>query len=107
MVGIQGLGGPQEPKSGGPTKVRNERDASATARTSNSTAVNPTGEDNVQISSEAQVAAEVARLVQTSSTQSDIRTDRVEAARARLDQGAYKDPEVVNQVAAKILKYLG
>jgi len=53
------------------------------------------------------VAAEVARLVQTSNTQSDIRAERVEAARARLEQGSYRDPEVVSQVADKILKYLG
>jgi hypothetical protein len=31
----------------------------------------------------------------------------VEAARARIEQGSYKDPEVVNQMADKILKYLG
>ncbi len=107
MVGIQGLGGTPEPKSGGPTKVRSERDAVTTSRTGNSTAVTPTGEDNVQISSEAQVAAEVARLVQTSNTQTDIRADRVEAARARIEQGTYKNPDVVSQVADKILKYLG
>lgn len=107
MVGIQGLGGTPEPKSGGPTKVRNERDAAPTSRTSNSTSVNSAAEDNVVISSEAQVAAEVARLVQAGGTQSDIRTERVEAARANLEQGSYKDPSVVSQVADKILKYLG
>ncbi len=106
MVGIQGLGGPPEPKSGGPAKVRGERDN--TSPTSNSgTSAPTTSSDNVQFSSEAQVAAEVARLVQSSSAQTDIRAERVEAARARLEQGSYKDPEVVSQVADKVLKYLG
>ena len=104
MVGIQGLGGVPEPKSGGPAKVRNEREQDA--RDVSSTTAS-SAEDNVNISSEAQAAVEVARLVQASSTQSDIRADRVEAARQRLEQGSYKDPAVVGQVADKILKYLG
>ena len=105
MVGIQGLGGVPEPKSGGPAKVRNERDNEA--REVTSTTASSSAEDNVRISSEAQAAVEVARLVQASSTQTDIRADRVEAARARIEQGSYKDPAVVAKVADKILKYLG
>lgn len=106
MVGIQGLGGPPEPKSGGPAKVRNERENTSPSASSTTSAPSASG-DNIRFSSEAQVAAEVARLVQTSNVQSDIRSERVEAARARLEQGSYKDPEVVSQVADKILKYLG
>ena len=105
MVGIQGLGGIPEPKSGGPTKVRNDRDENA--RDVSSTAGSSSAEDNVNISSEAQAAVEVARLVQASSTQSDIRADKVEAARQRLESGSYKDPAIVSQVADKISKYLG
>ena len=107
MVGIQGLGGTPEPKSGGPAKVRNERESSALNSSSNSTSAPSSAEDNIQFSSEAQVAAEIARLVQTTSIQNEIRTERVEAARARLEQGSYKNPEVIGQVADKILKYLG
>ncbi|MBX3180473.1 MAG: flagellar biosynthesis anti-sigma factor FlgM [Candidatus Hydrogenedentes bacterium] len=108
MVGIQGLGGPPEPKSGGPAKVRGDRDTATTATpTSGGATPASPGEDKIRISSEAQAAAEVSRLVQASVVQSDIRSERVEAARARLEQGSYKDPAVVSQVADKILKYLG
>lgn len=105
MVGIQGLGGIPEPKSGGPAKVRSDRESET--RTLNSTTASNSSEDNVSISSEAQVAAEVARMVQATRADTDLRADRVEAARARLEQGSYKDPEVVSQVADRILKYLG
>ena len=105
MVGIQGLGGIPEPKSGGPAKVRSERESET--RTLNSTTASSSSEDNVSISSEAQVAAEVARLVNSSRTETDVRSDRVEAARARIEQGSYKDPEVVSQLADRLLKYLG
>jgi flagellar biosynthesis anti-sigma factor FlgM len=104
MVGIQGLGGVPEPKSGGPAKVRSERESET--RTLNSTTASSSSEDNVSISSEAQVAAEVARLVNASRTETDVRSDRVEAARARIEQGSYKDPEVVSQLADRLLKYL-
>ena len=104
MVGIQGLGGIPEPKSGGPAKVRSERESET--RTLNSTTASSSSEDNVSISSEAQVAAEVARLVNASRTETDVRSDRVEAARARIEQGSYKDPEVVSQLADRLFKYL-
>jgi len=104
MVGIQGLGGIPEPKSGGPAKVRSERESET--RALNSTTASSSSEDNVSISSEAQVAAEVARLVNASRTETDVRSDRVEAARARIEQGSYKDPEVVSQLADRLLKYL-
>lgn len=105
MVGIQGLGGIPEPKSGGPAKVRGDRESET--RTLSSTTASSSSEDNVSISSEAQVAAEVARLVQSARTNTDVRADKVEAARARIEQGSYKDPEVVSQVADRILKYIG
>lgn len=104
MVGIQGLGGIPEPKSGGPAKVRSERESET--RTLTSTTASSSSEDNVSISSEAQVAAEVARLVNASRADTDVRSDRVEAARARIEQGSYKDPEVVSQLADRLLKYL-
>ena len=107
MVGIQGLGGVPEPKSGGPAKVRNERETNSPTPSVGSTSASPSAEDNIQISSEAQVAAEISRLIQASSIQNDIRSERVDAARERLEQGSYKDPAVVNQVAEKLLKFLG
>jgi flagellar biosynthesis anti-sigma factor FlgM len=105
MVGIQGLGGIPEPKSGGPAKVRSDRESET--RTLSSTTASNSSEDHVTFSSEAQVAAEVARLVQATRSEADVRADRVEAARARIEQGSYKDPEVVNEMADRILKYLG
>lgn len=105
MVGIQGLGGIPEPKPGGPAKVRSDRESET--RTLSSTTASSSSEDNVSISSEAQVAAEVARLVQSARTTTDVRADKVEGARARIEQGSYKDPEVVSQLADRILKYIG
>ncbi len=104
MVGIQGLGGIPEPKSERPAATRNDRD-----RENN--AVNIAGgggssSDNVIISSEAQAAAELARVVESAQTQSEIRADRVEAARERLEQGSFRDRDVVSQVAERLLKYL-
>jgi flagellar biosynthesis anti-sigma factor FlgM len=104
MVGIQGLGGVPEPKSGGPAKVRTERGQDS--QNVSGTPGSSSAEDNVSISSEAQAAVEVSRLVQAASSQADIRADRVDAARERLDQGSYKDPAVVSQLADKLLKYL-
>lgn len=105
MVGIHGLGGTPEPKSGGPAKIRDDRETSAPTPNPSTSSTQSTG-DNIRISSEAQVAAEISRLVQASSTQSEVRSERVEAARARLEQGSYKDPEVVSQVADRLLKFL-
>lgn len=108
MVGIQGLGGIPEPKSDRPAATRNDRD-----RNTNSVGGARTGsgaqdsQDNVIISSEAQAAAELSQVLQASQNQGEIRTERVEAARERIDQGNFRDPEVVNQVAERLLKYLG
>ncbi len=104
MVGIQGLGGVPEPKPGGPNKARNERND--IARDGSSTSSVATGDD-VSISAEARAAAEVGRLAALAKSQDDIRLDRVEQAKQNIEQGLYKDPQVVAKVAEKLLKYLG
>jgi hypothetical protein len=60
----------------------------------------------LKISSEAQAAAEIARIVGLSEGQDDIRADRVAAARDALARGDYKNPDVVAKVAQKVSKYL-
>lgn len=106
MVGIQGLGGVPEPKSEGPGRIRRDRDADD-AREAASSGSGAAPQDGVTISDAAKQAADVARVVQASKNTSDIRADRVEAARQRIERGDYKNPEVVAQVAERLLKFLG
>ena len=107
MVGIQGLGGIPEPKPERTAKAKNERDAAPGSGNAAGVSSAKGGSDAVDISSAAQAAAEVANLIQAATGQEDVRLDKVEAARQRLEQGDYKNPEVVAQVADKIMKFLG
>jgi anti-sigma28 factor (negative regulator of flagellin synthesis) len=103
MVGIQGLGGVPEPKPDRPAKIRSERESAALSSGSKS---GTAAKDGVEISSEAQAAAEVGRVVAAAGTEGDIRADRVAAAKAAIERGDYKNPEVVAKVANKVSKYL-
>ena len=105
MVGIQGLGGVQEPTSDRPGKVRGDRETAARAASEANTQTQ--AKDDVLISSEAQAAAEVSRIIQLTKPENEIRVDRVAAAKERIERGDYKRPEVVAQVAERLLKYLG
>ena len=98
MVGIQGIGGVPEPKPERPTNVR-EKSPAVSESTSSS-------QDDVKISSEAQAAATVAKALQAASSEPDIRIDRVEAAKAAIERGDYRKPEVVAAVADHVSKYL-
>lgn len=98
MVGIQGLGGIPEPISERPAKVREEKEKNLTQKTST--------QDDVVISTEAQAAAQLTSAVKAARQTSDVRTEKVDAARERLARGDYKNPDVVAQVAQKISKYL-
>lgn len=97
MVGIQGVGGIPEPKSDRPAKIR-EKEADVGQKT--------LVKDGVLISSEAQAAAKLAKTIQAATSQVDVRTDRVAAARERIDRGDYKNPDVVAKVAERVSKYL-
>jgi anti-sigma28 factor (negative regulator of flagellin synthesis) len=104
MVGIQGLNGVPEPKSERPAKVRGERDASS--REMSGANAETRTQDDLTISSEAQAAAEVARIIQLTKTLDEVRTDRVAAARESIERGDYKKPEVVAKVAERLMKFL-
>lgn len=98
MVGIQGLGGIPEPISERPAKTREDK--------AKDVALKSSAKDGLVISSEAQAAASLTQSLSTIKQVPDVRMDRVEAARERLDRGDYKNPDVVAKVAQKISKYL-
>ena len=106
MVGIQGLGGIPEPKSDGTAKTRNEREAASGTQDVSPDSGGSSGGDGVKISSAAQAAAQLSRVVELTRTESEIRAERVEEARQRIESGEYKNPEVVAQVAERILRIL-
>ena len=99
MAGINGIGGIPEPAPERPVNTRDRRRDDAVASSSASST------DDVLISSEAQAAAKIANLVQLAK-QDTIRTDRVEQAKAALDRGDYKKPEVVSELAKRLSKLL-
>lgn len=98
MSGIQGIGGVPEPR---PDRPNDARDRNRTEGPANAPA-----QDDVVISSEAQAAARVANLIQTTSTQPDIRPERVEAARESIERGDFRRPEIVEQVADRLSRLL-
>lgn len=106
MVGIQGLGGVPEPKSGRPAKVRDEREIGSRDNGESGGKVLE-AKDGVLISSEARAAAELSRIVQMTKSQETVRAEKVAAAKERLERGDYKNPEVVAKVAERLMKYLG
>ncbi len=99
MVGIQGLGGVPEPKPERPANVRDSKQSPSAEGASSSS-------DGVVISSEAQAAAVVAASIQATSGQSDIRAERVEAAKEAIERGDFKEPEIVQVVADRVSKFL-
>lgn len=99
MAGINGVGGIPEPI---PVRPANTRDRKGDVQSTSSTS-----RDGVAISSQAQEAAEVARLAQSSGASSDVRAERVTAARESLDRGDYKRQDIIEEVAKRISKYLG
>jgi anti-sigma28 factor (negative regulator of flagellin synthesis) len=98
MVGIQGIGGAQEPRPDRPSSVRDNR--------SSQSADSEKASDGVVISSEAQAAAAVAKTIQLSAEQAQVRLERVEAAKQSLERGDYRSPDVVNVVAERINRLL-
>ena len=68
----------------------------------------PLGEgDGVLISKEAREAAEAARFVFLTGEDSSLREDAIQAARAQIEQGLYKDPSVVDGLAERLLSAFG
>lgn len=99
MVGIQGLGGVPEPKPERPANVRDSKQSPPAEGAS-------TSSDGVVISSEAQAAAVVAKSIQVSQGQDEIRADRVEAAKESIERGDFKKPGIVEIVASRLSKFL-
>ncbi len=99
MVGIQGIGGIPEPKPERPANVRDSKQSPPPEGAS-------TSSDGVVISSEAQAAAVVAKSLQVSQGQDEIRADRVEAAKESIERGDFKKPEIVEVVADRVSKFL-
>ena len=97
MTGIQGVGGPAGPVPDRPNDVQNRKRDAGRAEASS--------RDGVAISSEAQQAAEVQRLVQLAASQDDVRVDKVAAARERLEQGDFKLENRVAEVARQLMKF--
>jgi anti-sigma28 factor (negative regulator of flagellin synthesis) len=98
MGGIQGIGGVPEPRPDRPPGARDVDRATPSGNNDSS--------DEVVISSQAQAAAVIADTLQAASTQPDIRADRVAEARAALERGDYRKPDVVATVAERIGKFL-
>ena len=99
MVGIQGIGGVPEPKPERPANVRDSKKSPPAEGAS-------TSSDGVVISSEAQAAAVVAKSIQVSQGQDEIRADRVEAAKESIERGDFKKPGIVEIVADRLSKFL-
>jgi anti-sigma28 factor (negative regulator of flagellin synthesis) len=97
MVGVKGVGGIPEPTPERPANVRERRreDVKSSAT-----------QDGVQISSEAQEASAVARLVQLAKQEAEIRPDKVASAKEAIERGDYKIPEVIAEVAKRLSRYL-
>jgi anti-sigma28 factor (negative regulator of flagellin synthesis) len=97
MVGVHGVGGIPEPAPDRSANLRDRRQTESSAKAPR---------DGIQISSSAQEAASVARLVQLAGQQGDVRAERVAAARERIEKGEFKFPEVVSEVAKRLSKLL-
>jgi len=60
----------------------------------------------VRISSEAQEVSNVARLLQAAEGDGDVRIEKVEEAKRRIEQKTYRLPEMVAEIARKLSKLL-
>jgi len=97
MVGVKGVGGIPEPAPERPANVRERKreDVKSSAT-----------QDGVRISSEAQEASAVARLVQLAKQEAEIRPEKVASAKEAIERGDYKIPEVIAEVAKRLSRYL-
>lgn len=96
MIGVQGVGGVQEPQGPKPASGR-AKEAEETKATSS---------DDVSFSSRAEKAAEADAVIQQSGQTSEVRQARIDEARHNIEQGTYKVQEVVQQVAARLTQFV-
>jgi anti-sigma28 factor (negative regulator of flagellin synthesis) len=97
MTGITGIGHLNELQVSRPVKgTRNLPAADAPSTT----------QDAVKISDAAQQAAEVARYIRESAEDSEIRQERVEAAKQSLNEGRQRVEEVLTELASALVSYI-
>jgi anti-sigma28 factor (negative regulator of flagellin synthesis) len=63
--------------------------------------------DSADISKEAKQLAEEAKIRETMARVPDIREDKVQEAKEKLQNGSYNKEEVMNTVAERLMKVLG
>ncbi len=97
MVGITGVGGVPDPTPERPSNVRNKKKDEPQGAA---------GQDGVQISAEAQSAANLRHLLEIAKDEPDIRADRVREAREALDQEAFKLPGAIAEVARRLSPFI-
>lgn len=96
MVGITGIRELVEPVSDRRVQDRGSKDAPK---------VN-VARDGVQFSEAAQEASSVAKFVELSESDSDLRQERVAEAKQNIEDGTYRVGQVVLQVAARIAIFI-
>lgn len=62
--------------------------------------------DTVEVSTDAQKAAEAAKIAAAADAGSEIRKEAVEAARKRIEEGTYRIQNMVQLVAARVTQYV-
>lgn len=90
--GVNGIGG-----------VNNEN----VNKVNNRKSTHSPGNDDVQISEEAQKLSELSSYQKIVEEAPDIREDKVAEVKAKLESGAYDNEEVMNTVAENIMRALG
>ncbi len=63
-------------------------------------------QDSLEISLEGQQASNILKFTEVARNLPDVRNERIEAARANLERGAYREPEVVREVADRLYRYI-
>ncbi len=63
--------------------------------------------DSAEISKEAKQLAEEAKIRETLAKVPDVREDKIQQAKEKLENGAYNKEEVINTVAERLMKVLG
>jgi anti-sigma28 factor (negative regulator of flagellin synthesis) len=63
--------------------------------------------DSADISVEAKQLAEEAKIRETMAKTPDVREDKIQQAKEKLQNGAYNKEEVMNTVAERLMKVLG
>lgn len=94
---IGGLPTPQRPEDAARVDAERRRARAQSAETD-------TANDGVAISPEARRAAEALRFADFARAEPDVREERVQAARERLETGELDQPEVVRRAVARLLE---